>query len=122
MGLGHDLQSVAELEAARALLEPDVFFTAAELERFSQARSPLESMAAGFCAKEALFKALPRLEQQWFWTDAELLHDARHAPRFHFHGALAEHLTREGWQVSVSLSHSGGFVSTVVVVMHVPRS
>ena len=121
MGLGHDLQSVSELEAAQGLLEPDVFFTAAELARISRAPSPRESLAAGFCAKEALFKALPPIDG-WFWTDAELLHDARHAPRFQFHGVLGEHLSREGLRVVVSLSHSGGFVSAVVVVTHAPRS
>ena len=120
-GLGHDLQSIAELEAARGLLEPDVFFTPAELARISRAPSPLESLAAGFSAKEALFKALPPIDG-WFWTDAELLHDARHAPRFQFHGVLAEYLTREALQVNVSLSHSGGFVSAVVVVTLAPRS
>ncbi|WP_223646741.1 holo-ACP synthase [Corallococcus sp. EGB] len=119
MGLGHDLQAIPELEAVRALREPDVFFTAAELERFAASVSPEQSLAAGFSAKEALFKALPAIEG-WYWTDAELVHDARHAPRFRFHGVLAEHLEREGWQVAVSLSHSGGFVSTVVLVTRAP--
>lgn len=119
MGLGHDLQAISELEDARSLLEPDVFFTAAELAYFEHSASPKQSLAAGFSAKEALFKALPAMDD-WFWTDAELVHDARHAPRFQFHGALAEHLSREGWQVAVSLSHSGGFVSTVVLVTRAP--
>ncbi|NBC45521.1 4'-phosphopantetheinyl transferase superfamily protein [Corallococcus exiguus] len=119
MGLGHDLQAISELEAARALREPDVFFTAAELAHFERAANPVQSLAAGFSAKEALFKALPAVAG-WFWTDAELVHDARHAPRFQFHGTLAEHLVREGLQVSVSLSHSGGFVSTVVIVTRAP--
>lgn len=121
IGLGHDLQAVHELEAVEGLRDPDVFFTVRELEYFARARSPRESLAACFSAKEALFKALPRVEG-WFWTDAELLHDERHAPRFHFHGALREHLDREGWRVMLSMSHSGGFVSTVVIVMLAPRS
>jgi holo-[acyl-carrier protein] synthase len=119
MGLGHDLQAVSELEAARALREPDVFFTEAELAQVERAASPEESLAAVFSAKEALFKALPAVEG-WFWTDAELVHDRRHAPRFRFHGALARAVSREGWQVAVSLSHSGGFVSTVVLVTRAP--
>jgi holo-[acyl-carrier protein] synthase len=120
IGLGHDLQAVSELVSKEALREPGVFFTAGELERFARAASPEDSLAAGFSAKEAFFKALPRVDG-WFWTDAELHHDARHAPRFRFHGALREHLERQGWQAMLSLSHSGGFVSAVVVLTLAPR-
>ncbi|MBU8896866.1 4'-phosphopantetheinyl transferase superfamily protein [Corallococcus sp. M34] len=120
IGLGHDLQAVHELESVEGLREPGVFFTQAELAHFARASSPHESLAAGFSAKEALFKALPPVDG-WFWTDAELHHDARHAPRFEFHGALREHAEREGWHTLLSLSHSGGFVSTVVVVTLTPR-
>jgi holo-[acyl-carrier protein] synthase len=115
IGLGHDLQLVSELAAARALLEPDVFFTSQELRRFASAVVPMASLAGGFAAKEALFKALPA-EETWFWTDAELIHDRRGAPRFRVHGSLASHLARRRLQVSVSISHSGGFASSVVVV------
>jgi holo-[acyl-carrier protein] synthase len=120
IGLGHDLQALHELEAREALWEPGVFFTEAETLRFQGSASPLESLAAGFSSKEALFKALPRVEG-WFWTDAELHHDERHAPRFRFHGALREHMERQGWQAMLSISHSGGFVSTVVIVSAVAR-
>ncbi|MEE1930314.1 4'-phosphopantetheinyl transferase superfamily protein [Streptomyces sp. TRM 70351] len=116
IGLGHDLQAVSELEATVALREPGVFFTPAELRHFAAAATPLESMAGGFAAKEALFKALPTASGTWFWTDAELVHDRRGAPGFAAHGALAEHLARRRLRVRVSISHSGGFVSSVVVV------
>jgi holo-[acyl-carrier protein] synthase len=120
-GLGHDLQALAELKNVESLWEPGVFFTERELTRFRGSTSPLESLAAGFSCKEALFKALPRVEG-WFWTDAEVVHDERHAPRFHFHGALHEHMERHGWNALLSISHSGGFVSTVVVVAENPRT
>ncbi|MEV4439111.1 holo-ACP synthase [Streptomyces sp. NPDC049577] len=116
VGLGHDLQLVSEVEGASALKEPGVFFTPAELRRIASATSPAESLAGGFSAKEALFKALPAAGETWFWTDAELVHDRHGAPRFHARGPLADHLARHRLRVSVSLSHSGGFVSSVVIV------
>ncbi|MEU6734765.1 holo-ACP synthase [Streptomyces physcomitrii] len=115
-GLGHDLQLISELEVAPALREPGVFFTPGELARFAAAVSPLESLAGGFAAKEALFKALPPARATWFWTEAELVHDPRGAPRFRAHGTLAAHLDAHRLRVDVSLSHSGGFVSAVVLV------
>lgn len=118
-GLGHDLQLITELRAAQALREPGVFFTLGELRRFDSAVSPLESMAACFAAKEALFKALPpagRAEGTWFWTDAELIHDSSGAPRFRTHQFLADYVDRRGLRVTVSISHSGGFASSVVIV------
>lgn len=116
IGLGHDLQLISELEVASSLREPDVFFTRGELRHFESKISPLESMAGAFAAKEALFKAIPAADETWFWTDAELVHDHHGAPRFQTQGALAGHLARHRLRVSVSLSHSGGFVSAVVMV------
>lgn len=116
IGLGHDLQMLAELEGQTALWEPGVFFTEAETERFRQSADPLQSFGAGFSAKESLFKALPPLEGGWFWTDVEVLADSRKAPLLRFHGKLREHAEREGWVGRLSISHSGGFVSTVVTL------
>ncbi|MCX4747532.1 4'-phosphopantetheinyl transferase superfamily protein [Kitasatospora sp. NBC_01287] len=116
IGLGHDLQLVSEVAAAAALSAPEVFFTAAELRHFAASAVPPQSLAGGFAAKEALFKALPPTARPWFWTDAELVHDGRGAPGFRLRGALADELAHRRPQVSVSLSHSGGFVSAVVLV------
>lgn len=120
IGLGHDLQALHELKELEGLWEPGVFFTEQETLRFRGSPSPVESLAAGFSCKEALFKALPPVDG-WFWTDAELHHDERHAPRFRFHGTLREHMERHGWEALLSISHSGGFVSTVVIVTAAPR-
>jgi len=120
IGLGHDLQPLEEFSRVEGLWAEDVFFTGRELEYIQRARSPVESLAASFSSKESLFKALPAVEG-WYWTDAELLHDERHAPYFRFHGALGEQVERQAWQVKVSISHGGGFVSTVVIVAAAPR-
>lgn len=115
IGLGHDLQLISELESASALRGPGVFFTCGELRRFATAPVPLQSLAGGFAAKEALFKALTTGEP-WFWTDAELVHNRHGAPQFRTHGALARHLASHRLRLNVSISHSAGFVSSVVVV------
>jgi holo-[acyl-carrier protein] synthase len=114
--VGHDLQLISELEVAAGLREPDVFFTDRELRRFAGAVGPLQSLAGAFAAKEALFKALPPAREPWFWTEAELVHDRHGGPGFDIHGSLAGHLARHRLRVNVSISHSGGFVSSVVVV------
>jgi holo-[acyl-carrier protein] synthase len=113
--IGHDLQRVSEIEAAEALLEPDLFFTAAEIAHFARATNRGETVAGAFCAKEALFKALPKISG-WFWTDAEIHRDTRHAPALRFHNALADHMAARNAVASLSISHSGGFASAVVVV------
>jgi holo-[acyl-carrier protein] synthase len=115
-GLGHDLQLISELEEASALLAPDVFFTSGELRRFASSAVPRESLVGGWAAKEALSKALPAMTETWFWTDAELIPDQHGAPAFRTQGALARHLARHHLSVSVSITHSGGFASAVVVV------
>lgn len=115
IGLGHDLQSIDEIRAASALFEPGLFFTEAELARIAGAPNRQESAAALFCAKEALFKALSAVDG-WFWTDAEVVRDARNAPRFRFHGALAAHMTERRALAALTLSHSGGFASAVVAI------
>ncbi len=58
IGLGHDLQVLHELKGLEGLWEPGVFFTEQETLRFRGSPSPVESLAAGFSSKEALFKAL----------------------------------------------------------------
>lgn len=115
IGLGHDLQALHEMERVEDLWEPGIFFTERETARCRQSRAPLESLAACFSSKEALFKALPPL-MGWHWTDAEVLHDERSAPHFSFHGVLREHMERNGWRALLSISHSGGFASSVVLV------
>ena len=115
IGLGHDFQLISEVERVSALREPGVFFTSAELCRFASAVVPSQSLAGGFAAKEGLFKALPA-DVSWFWTDAELIADSHGAPQFRMHCRLARQLARRRLHVHVSISHSGGFASSVVVV------
>lgn len=115
IGLGHDFQLISEVDRVSALREPGVFFTTAELGHFASAVDPSQSLAGGFAAKEGLFKALPA-DVSWFWTEAEVIPDHHGAPRFRMHGRLAKQVARQRLHIRVSISHSGGFVSSVVVV------
>ncbi|MBW4612600.1 MAG: 4'-phosphopantetheinyl transferase superfamily protein [Desmonostoc vinosum HA7617-LM4] len=115
IGLGHDIQLIAELKTVEALKVPGIFFTETECLYFNQSKNPLQSMAATFSAKEALFKALA-IAPNFYWTDAEVRHNSRHAPYFEFDGSLAEHFQLQGWTAHLSISHSGDYVSTVVTI------
>jgi len=119
VSLGHDLQVLRELESKQELCVPGVFFSEAELTRCQRSGMPMQSLGAVFASKEALFKALPAavVETSWFWTDAEVAHDARHAPFFQFHGELDRIMRSYRWRTLLSISHSGDYVSSVVMIV-----
>lgn len=113
--LGHDLQFVEEFAGIDALRLPGIFFTAAECAYFTTAKSPVQSMAGHFSAKEALFKALPEVDGL-YWPDIEIDHDWSGAPRLNFTGKLQRFMQRHGLVTRVCISHSGSYVSSVVLI------
>lgn len=115
IGLGHDIQRISEMEGAQAIRQPGLFFTADESCRSNTRKDLLNSLASIFCAKEAMFKALPEVAG-FFWTDIEVIHDDRGAPGFRLHGELSECFRQRGWSARLSISHSGDYVSAVVVI------
>jgi holo-[acyl-carrier protein] synthase len=105
MGVGIDLLEIERLERAiarRPRLAERLFTDAERAYAASRAR-PGQHLAARFCAKEAVAKAL-RLEA-WSWRDIEVLE----GPRLVLHGALAGH------DVELSLTHSRGMAGAVAV-------
>ena len=105
-GIGIDLLEIERLERAlerRPRLAERLFTDRERAYAASRAR-PAQHLAARFCAKEAVAKAL-RL-QAWSWQDIEVLE----GPRLVLHGALSEH------DVEVSLTHSKGMAGAVAVV------
>jgi holo-[acyl-carrier protein] synthase len=77
---------------------------------YAAARSrPGQHLAARFCAKEAVAKALAL--EAWSWPDIEVLSEGG-SPRIVLHGALAG----RGVEVDVSLTHSRGTAGAVAVV------
>lgn len=113
--LGHDIQNVPEFAAARSLHAPGLIFTNEECQYCTAAATPASSFAGFFAAKEALFKALPQ-RPSTYWTDMEVWHDTHNAPSFRLHGLLGQWVKEQGWQVQLSISHSGEYASAVVLV------
>jgi holo-[acyl-carrier protein] synthase len=79
----------------------------------SERGKSIQSMAARFAAKEALYKALsPSHGLQWH--DAEVINHENGKPDFLFRGAIAELI--DGASVHLSLSHDAGIASAMVVI------
>jgi holo-[acyl-carrier protein] synthase len=105
VGVGIDLLEVARLERALAR-RPGLaarLFTPGELAYAGARARPVLHLAARFCAKEAVAKAL-RLEA-WSWHDVEVLE----GPTLVLHGPLA------GAAVEVSLTHERAMAGAVAV-------
>lgn len=109
--VGLDLLEIDRLEralerrprlAARLFTEGERAYAAARVR-------PAQHLAARFCAKEAVAKAL-RLTA-WSWQDIEIVGGPDGA-RAVLHGALAE----LGVDVDVSLTHSRGMAGAVALV------
>jgi holo-[acyl-carrier protein] synthase len=109
-GVGLDLLEIERLQAAlerQPALEARLF-TAAERAYAAGRARPAQHLAARFCAKEAVAKALAL--EAWSWQDIEVVGDGG-APRVALHGALAGRAV-----VDLSLTHSRGMAGAVAVV------
>lgn len=108
-GIGIDVVDIARfqesLERTPSLREK--LFTESEREK------PVQSLAARFAAKEALYKALsPR--RGLHWHDAEVINHENGKPDFLFRGQIADLV--DGASVHLSLSHDAGIASAMVVI------
>jgi holo-[acyl-carrier protein] synthase len=111
-GVGIDLLEIERLERAiarRPRLEARLF-TPAEREYAAARARPGQHLAARFCAKEAVAKAL-RMDA-WRWHDVEVGPEGR----LMLHGEMAERAGEAGGQVQVSLTHSRTMAGAVAVV------
>ena len=105
MGIGIDLLEIERLERVlerRPGLAERLFTERERAYAASRAR-PGQHLAARFCAKEAVAKAL-RLDA-WSWQDIEVLE----GPELVLHGNLS------GNEVEISLTHSKGMAGAVAV-------
>ena len=121
IGIGLDL---VEIERVRGMLERHPsrarakLFTPGEVDHCGRVREPVESFAARFAAKEALFKALGTgLSGGARWCDVEVVVMDSGAPMLRLHGPtlrIAEELgvTR----AHVSLTHTRHLASAYVVL------
>jgi holo-[acyl-carrier protein] synthase len=110
-GVGLDLLEIERLEAAlkrRPTLAARLF-TEGERAYAATRSRPAQHLAARFCAKEAVAKALAL--EAWSWRDIEVVSEGG-PPRIVLHGALAG----RDVEVDVSLTHSRGTAGAVAMV------
>jgi holo-[acyl-carrier protein] synthase len=109
--VGLDLLEIDRLERAleRRPRLADRLVTARERAYAAARARPAQHLAARFCAKEAVAKAL-RLTA-WSWQDIEVV-SGEDGPRIVLRGSLAA----LDVDVDVSLTHTGGMAGAVALV------
>jgi holo-[acyl-carrier protein] synthase len=114
-GVGIDLLDVERLERAlrrRPRLE-ERLFTDAEREYAAARARPSMHLAARFCAKEAVAKALGLTA--WSFRDVEVVATTG-APQVRLSGSAARRADELGVRASVSLSHTETLAGAVALV------
>ena len=113
-GVGIDLLEIDRMERAleRRPRLAERLFTAAEREYAAGRGRPAQHLAARFCAKEAVAKALAL--QVWDPLDVEVIPGA--PPTVRLHGGVARRAGELGVRVDISLTHSRGMAGAVAVV------
>jgi holo-[acyl-carrier protein] synthase len=114
-GVGIDLLEIERLERAlerRPRLAERVFTDAERAYAASRAR-PGMHLAARFCAKEAVAKALGMTA--WSWRDVEVVStDA--APQLRLSGSIAARAAELGVRASISLTHTDTTACAIALV------
>ena len=115
MSVGVDLLEIDRLERAleRRPGLAERLFTAGERAYAATRARPGQHLAARFCAKEAVAKALGL--SAWNWQDVEVLSDGG-PPRVRLHGAAAQRAAELGVEVAISLTHTRRDAAAVAVL------
>jgi holo-[acyl-carrier protein] synthase len=114
-GVGIDLLDVARLERAlerRPRLAERVF-TDAEREYASGRARPVMHLAARFCAKEAVAKALGLTG--WSFRDVEVVATGA-APELRLSGTVAARAAELGGELAISLTHTDEVAGAVAIL------
>jgi holo-[acyl-carrier protein] synthase len=113
-GLGIDLLEVDRLETALARRPrlAERLFTSQEREYAAGRTRPATALAARFCAKEAVAKALEL--DAWSWHDVEIVGGGG-PPVRRLAGAAAARADELGASVEVSLTHTHGMAGAVAI-------
>jgi len=121
VGVGIDLLEVERLERALARRPrlAERLFTDGERAYAATRARPTMHLAARFCAKEAVAKALEL--ETWSWHDVEVLGGGG-PPRLRLAGAAAERARDVGLEVRISLTHTAGMAGAVAIVVSLPRT
>jgi holo-[acyl-carrier protein] synthase len=114
--VGIDLLEIERLERALARRPrlAERLFTETERAYAATRARPAMHLAARFCAKEAVAKALAL--EAWSWRDVEVLGGGDRPPRVRLTGAAAERAGALGATVSISLTHTHGMAGAVALV------
>jgi len=118
VGAGIDLLEIDRLERAlqrRPRLAERLFTEAERAYAASRAR-PAEHLAARFCAKESVAKALAL--EAWNFRDVEVLGGSG-PPEVRLHGAVAERARSLGVRLTVSMTHSRRDAAAVAIAASV---
>jgi holo-[acyl-carrier protein] synthase len=113
--VGIDLLEIERLEAAlqRWPRLAERLFTDGEREYAASRARPGQHLAARFCAKEAVAKALGM--KGWNFRDVEVL-GGDGPPELRLHGEAAELARAQGVELAISLTHTRRDAAAVVVV------
>ena len=113
-GVGIDVLEIERLERAleRTPRLAERLFTDAERAYAAGMGRPIQHLAARFCAKEAVAKALAL--EALNWREIEIL-SAGGPPRVTLYGAAAVRAAELGVNVSVSLTHSRRDAAAVAI-------
>ena len=111
-GVGIDLLEIDRLERALARRPRlrERLFSAAELEYAAARARPAQHLAARFCAKEAVAKALGL--SGWAFRDVEVVSGSG-APSVRLTGAPAARAA--GGEVSISMTHTNATAGAVAI-------
>jgi holo-[acyl-carrier protein] synthase len=114
-GVGIDLLDVERLECAlrRRPRLAERLFTDAEREYAATRAYPAMHLAARFCAKEAVAKALGLTA--WSFRDVEVVATGG-APQVRLSGSVARRADELGVSASVSLTHTPSLAAAVALV------
>jgi holo-[acyl-carrier protein] synthase len=113
--IGIDLLEIDRLERAleRRPRLAERLFTDAERSYAAGRARPGQHLAARFCAKEAVAKALEL--ESWNWRDVEVL-GGDGPPRLLLHGAAAARADALGVRVRISLTHTRRDAGAVAIL------
>ena len=113
--VGIDLLEIERLERAlgRRPRLAERLFTEGERAYAGARARPGQHLAARFCAKEAVAKALGL--RAWSFLDIEVVSGQGGAPSVTLHGAVAERASELGVAVSVSLTHTSRDAGAIAI-------
>jgi holo-[acyl-carrier protein] synthase len=114
--VGIDLLEIERLERALARRPrlAERLFTETERAYAASRPRPAMHLAARFCAKEAVAKALAL--DGWNWRDVEVVGGGDRAPEVRLAGAAAARAGALGATVCISLTHTRGMAGAVALV------